>query len=150
MGGTTISSASGCVHQGLSAEGSMSFTLDRYRDRAIVMKRLSLCRISTASVWAAVGADWTLALLCGAPAFALVADGSWTSCSSFCAGATSVCVAASGSRESSEQADAAARSMTAARNESTAALRFAFMAIASSWMGPRSAAEIGLMLFVRD
>ena len=32
----------------------MSLTLDRYRDRAIVMKRLSLCRISTDSVWAGV------------------------------------------------------------------------------------------------
>ena len=136
MGGTTISSASGCVHQGLSADGSMSLTLDRYRDRAMVMKPLSLCRISTASVWAGVGADWALALLCGAPAFALDADGSWTSCPSFCAGATSVCVAASGSRESSEQAGAAARSMTAARNESTAALRFALMTFTSLWMGP--------------
>ena len=45
-------SASGWVHQGLSASGSMSLMLERYCDRAIVMKRLSLWRMSTASVWA--------------------------------------------------------------------------------------------------
>ena len=116
-------SASGWVHQGLSASGSMSLTLERYRDRAIVMKRLSLWRMSTTAVWAGAAARsaGSLALPCGDPA--------------------SDCAAASGSGGSSEQA-AAAASMTAARSGSTVAARFALMAVASLWMESRSAADV--------